>query len=86
MVLQHKGEKNVPMPIRITEVGPRDGLQNEPEIISTKAKVTFVNALSQSGVAEIDLPAFGEVTIGYHFEEPLRPIRVELGQPVDGLG
>lgn len=58
MVLQHKGEKNVPMPIRITEVGPRDGLQNEPEIISTEAKVTFVNALSQSGVAEIEAGSF----------------------------
>lgn len=58
MELQHKGEKNVPMPIRITEVGPRDGLQNEPEIISTKAKVTFVNALSQSGVAEIEAGSF----------------------------
>lgn len=58
MGLQHKGEKDAPMPIRITEVGPRDGLQNEPEIISTKAKVTFVNALSQSGVAEIEAGSF----------------------------
>ena len=45
-------------PIRITEVGPRDGLQNEPTVLSTDAKVAFVNALSQSGVTEIEVGSF----------------------------
>lgn len=45
-------------PIRITEVGPRDGLQNEPGVLSTETKVSFVNALSQSGVAEIEAGSF----------------------------
>lgn len=58
MRLSPNGENSVPQPIRITEVGPRDGLQNEPEIISTEAKVTFVNTLSQSGVAEIEAGSF----------------------------
>ena len=44
--------------IRITEVGPRDGLQNEPAVLSTDAKVAFVNALSQSGVTEIEVGSF----------------------------
>ena len=44
--------------IRITEVGPRDGLQNEPTVLSTEAKVAFVNALSQSGVTEIEVGSF----------------------------
>ncbi len=58
MALAHRQEKNVLPPIRITEVGPRDGLQNEPGIVSTETKIAFVNALSQSGVAEIEVGSF----------------------------
>lgn len=54
--------RNGPKPhspvIRIVEVGPRDGLQNETEIVSTEAKVSFVDALSKSGVAEIEAGSF----------------------------
>lgn len=42
----------------ITEVGPRDGLQNESEVIPTKAKVAFVDALSATGVDEIEVSGF----------------------------
>ncbi len=45
-------------PIRITEVGPRDGLQSERDIVSTEDKVSFVDALSQTGVAEIEAGSF----------------------------
>jgi hydroxymethylglutaryl-CoA lyase len=44
--------------IRIVEVGPRDGLQNESVIIPTAAKVAFVDALSVTGVTEIEASAF----------------------------
>jgi hydroxymethylglutaryl-CoA lyase len=44
--------------IRIVEVGPRDGLQHESNVVSTDAKVSFVNALSQTGVAEIEVGSF----------------------------
>ncbi|MFB6287113.1 MAG: hydroxymethylglutaryl-CoA lyase [Candidatus Bipolaricaulia bacterium] len=44
--------------IRVTEVGPRDGLQNESEVIPTEAKVAFVNALGASGVDEIEVSGF----------------------------
>ena len=54
---QQNGEQVGPS-IRITEVGPRDGLQNEAGIVSTEAKVSFVNTLSQSGVAEIEAGSF----------------------------
>jgi hydroxymethylglutaryl-CoA lyase len=46
------------MPITITEVGPRDGLQNEAAVVPTDAKVAFINALSRTGVAEIEVGAF----------------------------
>lgn len=58
-MLSHGEENNVtPLRIRITEVGPRDGLQNERRIISTEAKVRYINALSDSGVAEIEAGSF----------------------------
>jgi hydroxymethylglutaryl-CoA lyase len=44
--------------IQITEVGPRDGLQNEQENIPTDAKIKFINALSETGVPEIEVSSF----------------------------
>jgi hydroxymethylglutaryl-CoA lyase len=44
--------------IYITEVGPRDGLQNIKEIISTEKKIEFINKLSESGVDEIEVSSF----------------------------
>ncbi|GAB4327070.1 MAG: hydroxymethylglutaryl-CoA lyase [Candidatus Zixiibacteriota bacterium] len=44
--------------IRLIEVGPRDGLQNEAITVPTATKVQFVNALSASGVDEIEASAF----------------------------
>lgn len=48
------------LPLRVTlvEVGPRDGLQNEAGIVSTAAKVAFINALSASGLTRIEVTAF----------------------------
>ena len=44
--------------MRIVEVGPRDGLQNETAAVPTDAKVGFVNALSETGVDEIEVSSF----------------------------
>ncbi len=46
------------MKVRVTEVGPRDGLQNEPGTIPTEVKVRFVDALSDAGFEEIEVSAF----------------------------
>lgn len=43
---------------RLVEVGPRDGLQNERETIPLAAKIAFVDALSETGVREIEAGAF----------------------------
>ena len=42
----------------VTEVGPRDGLQNEGEIVPTEAKVAFVEALADAGHREIEVTSF----------------------------
>jgi hydroxymethylglutaryl-CoA lyase len=44
--------------IRIVEVGPRDGLQNEPRPVPTGVKVAFVDALSACGFEEIEVSSF----------------------------
>jgi len=44
--------------IRIVEVGPRDGLQNEQETVPTDLKVAYIDALSKAGLPEIEAGAF----------------------------
>ncbi len=44
--------------IRVVEVGPRDGLQNEQKIIPTADKVAFIDALSKCGLDEIEAGSF----------------------------
>ena len=44
--------------VRITDVGPRDGLQNEPVVVAVDDKVAFVDLLVRSGVAEIEVSSF----------------------------
>ncbi len=44
--------------VTIFEVGPRDGLQNEPDFISTEDKVKLVNLLSDSGLKRIEVTSF----------------------------
>jgi hydroxymethylglutaryl-CoA lyase len=44
--------------VTVVEVGPRDGLQNESVTVPTEAKVAFVDALSETGLAVIEATAF----------------------------
>jgi hydroxymethylglutaryl-CoA lyase len=44
--------------IRLVEVGPRDGLQNESARVPTAAKIGFVDQLSAAGLGEIEVSSF----------------------------
>ncbi len=44
--------------VRIVEVGPRDGLQNEPDTVSLEKKIEFINALSETGLSCIEAASF----------------------------
>ncbi|MCP4939213.1 MAG: hydroxymethylglutaryl-CoA lyase, partial [Phycisphaeraceae bacterium] len=44
--------------VRITEVGPRDGLQNESAIVPVAEKIAFVDALGEAGFPEIEVTSF----------------------------
>ncbi len=45
----------LPSSVRIREVGPRDGFQNEPEEIATADKVRLIDLLSGSGLGRIEV-------------------------------
>ncbi|HSF65148.1 MAG TPA: hydroxymethylglutaryl-CoA lyase, partial [Paracoccaceae bacterium] len=44
--------------VEIVEVGPRDGLQNEPRFIPTADKVALIDLLSQAGFRRIEVASF----------------------------
>jgi isopropylmalate/homocitrate/citramalate synthase len=48
----------MPTRVRIYEVGPRDGLQNEPRPISTADKLRFIDLLADAGLTEIETTSF----------------------------
>lgn len=50
--------KNLPSSVRIMEVGPRDGLQNEKTIVDTARKIQFIENLVDSGIRRIEITAF----------------------------
>ena len=48
----------IPASVRIREVGPRDGFQNEPEVIPTDAKVELIDGLARTGVKRLEVTSF----------------------------
>jgi hydroxymethylglutaryl-CoA lyase len=44
--------------VRIREVGPRDGFQNEPEVIPTDDKVRLVEQLARTGLRRLEVTSF----------------------------
>src|SRR5690554_393438 len=51
-------EVGLPGQVRIVEVGPRDGLQNESAIVPTAAKVELVDRLSATGLQAVEATSF----------------------------
>jgi hydroxymethylglutaryl-CoA lyase len=49
---------DLPKTVRIREVGPRDGFQNEPEVIPTEEKVRLIGMLADSGLRRIEVTSF----------------------------
>jgi hydroxymethylglutaryl-CoA lyase len=48
----------LPASVRIREVGPRDGFQNEPEVIPTSDKVRLIGMLASSGLGRVEITSF----------------------------
>ena len=49
---------SLPDQVRIREVGPRDGFQNEPEVIPTAEKVRLIGMLADAGLKRIEVTSF----------------------------
>src|SRR5580704_12382370 len=48
----------LPQRVRIVEVSPRDGLQNESKIVPTEKKVEFIKLLAAAGLVDIEVASF----------------------------
>ncbi len=48
----------LPESVRIREVGPRDGFQNEPEVIATADKIRLIELLGRTGLRRIEVTSF----------------------------
>jgi hydroxymethylglutaryl-CoA lyase len=48
----------IPAAVKIREVGPRDGFQNEPEVIPTARKVELIDALARTGLRRLEVTSF----------------------------
>ena len=49
---------NFPKRVKIVEVGPRDGLQNEVTPVDTETKIEFIDRLSATGLSHIEVTSF----------------------------
>jgi hydroxymethylglutaryl-CoA lyase len=50
--------EQLPKVVRIREVGPRDGFQNEPEVIPTEEKLRLIALLADAGLRRIEVTSF----------------------------
>jgi isopropylmalate/homocitrate/citramalate synthase len=49
---------NYPKRVKLVEVGPRDGLQNEKQLVSTKDKIELIHRLSETGLSVVEATSF----------------------------
>src|ERR1044072_5448867 len=45
-------------PLEIVEVGPRDGLQSEPEVLATPLKLELISRLVDAGIRRVEVASF----------------------------
>jgi hydroxymethylglutaryl-CoA lyase len=50
--------QELPSRVSIREVGPRDGFQNEPEILATERKVELIDSLARTGIRRLEVTSF----------------------------
>ncbi len=68
--------------VKIVEVGPRDGLQNEKSIVSTKDKIIYIEKLIESGLENIELTSFvnpKNIPQLYDAKEIIQSVKIKPG-------
>ena len=75
----------LPRSVRIREVGPRDGFQNEPEVIATADKVRLIEMLGRAGHLHpaVDVDTAADVFYGLVNEEVFQFFVGDCGWDVD---
>jgi hydroxymethylglutaryl-CoA lyase len=69
---------------RIREVGPRDGFQNEPELVPTQDKVRLIEALAGTGLRRIEVGSFVRPDVIPQLADTAEVLRsIELPQDVE---
>ncbi len=53
----------LPTSVRIREVGPRDGFQNEPEVIATADKIRLIGLLARTGLQRLEATSFARADV-----------------------
>jgi hydroxymethylglutaryl-CoA lyase len=56
--MQSDEQVGTPARVKIREVGPRDGFQNEPDRISTEDKIRLIDALARTGLRRLEVTSF----------------------------
>jgi hydroxymethylglutaryl-CoA lyase len=54
----HSATDELAQVVSIREVGPRDGFQNEPEVIPTERKIELIDALARTGLRRLEATSF----------------------------
>ncbi|HKH42636.1 MAG TPA: hydroxymethylglutaryl-CoA lyase [Solirubrobacterales bacterium] len=75
--------EELPKSVHIREVGPRDGFQNEPEVIPTEEKVRLIELLGEAGLTRIELTSFVRADIIPQLADA--PDVLQGFQPRDGV-
>ena len=75
---------NLPAQVRIVEVGPRDGLQNESATVPSAVKAAFIRALARTGLSEIEVTSFVSPKWVPQLADAAEVLEI-LGPPEDGI-
>jgi len=67
----------LPATVRIREVGPRDGFQNEPEVLPTATKIELIQLLGAAGLRRIEVTSF--------VRPDVIPQLADAGEVLDGI-
>src|SRR3954468_10363707 len=69
-------------PVKIREVGPRDGFQNEPEVIATDDKVRLIDHLARTGLRRMEATSFVRADVIPQLADA-REVLQRIGPPDD---
>jgi hydroxymethylglutaryl-CoA lyase len=75
---------NLPAQVRIVEVGPRDGLQNESASVPAAVKAAFIRALARTGLSEIEVTSFVSPKWVPQLADAAQVLEI-LGPPDEGI-